>query len=146
MYQSLCKHLILESYFDINKLMIERMTGLASPDATKDSVTHHLNDPQTQKDLNEVVREVQRVFKSIVNGPSNKNEDDSDIQEDDQLTQSRMFDDLHAIICINRLLQTEFKYLEGEVEHKLLPISAYNKIYKLLRNLIINSCASVDET
>lgn len=126
--------------------MIERMAGIASPEASKDSVVQQLKDHQIQKNLNEVVREVQRVFKSIVNGPTNKNEDDSDIQEDDQLTQSRMFDDLHAIICINRLLQTEFKYVEGDEEHKLLPIATYHKIYKLLRNLIINSCASVDET
>lgn len=57
-----------------------------------------------------------------------------------------MFDDLHAIICMNRFLSVEFKYLHNDSELLLLPVSTYTKIYKLLRNLIINSCSSVDET
>lgn len=44
-------------------------------------------------------------------------------------------DDLHVIICINKLLTCEVTE-EGVVK---LPILNYNKFHKLLRNLIIFS-------
>lgn len=59
--------------------MIENISGISHPNADKESVEQNLKNPDIQKDLNEAIREVQRVFKSIVNGPQNKNEDDSDV-------------------------------------------------------------------
>lgn len=98
------------------------------------------------------MREIWRVFKSIVQGPS-QNEDQVDSDEDIklQLEVTSIFDDLHVIIVMNKLLQIEQKLEEtsdrsGEnVQQSILPVNNYNKIYKLLRNLIIHSAATIEE-
>ena len=64
---------------------------------------------------------------------------------------TKIFDDLHVIIVMNKLLQLEQKVqVESENENEqnvqsILPINNYNKIQKLLRNLIIHSSATIDE-
>lgn len=64
---------------------------------------------------------------------------------------TKIFDDLHVIIVMNKLLQLEQKVQvepenEGEQNvQSILPINNYNKIQKLLRNLIIHSAATIDE-
>jgi len=64
---------------------------------------------------------------------------------------TKIFDDLHVIIVMNKLLQLEQKVqVESENEDEqnfqsILPINNYNKIQKLLRNLIIHSSATIDE-
>lgn len=65
--------------------------------------------------------------------------------------QSRVFDDLHTIICINKLLGIEVKYVSAESSsssdpQRFLPVSYYGKIYKLLRILIIHCCHTVEAT
>ena len=53
---------------------------------------------QSKKDIQECMREVQRVFKSIVQGP------DSKVDDETQTDGQKIFDDLHVIICMNNLL------------------------------------------
>ena len=65
---------------------------------------------------------------------------------------TNIFDDLHVIIVINKLLQIEQKVqgaedsqLGEEQQESILPVNSYNKIYKFLRNLIIHSAATIEE-
>jgi hypothetical protein len=62
-YRTLCKHLILEIYFKINTFQIRQISGL-NQDRLSD-----LEDEGIKTSIQETVREVQRVFKSIVRGP-----------------------------------------------------------------------------
>lgn len=82
---------------------------------------------------------MQRVFKSIVRGP---------IVETDENETSEIFDDLHVIICMNKLLSTERKnlYDSQESSMRFLPVNSYNKINKLLRILIIYASAAIKDT
>jgi len=57
----MCKHLIMEVYFSINIIQIKSMSGI-SGDASE-----QMND-ENKKDISECVREIQRVFKSVVQG------------------------------------------------------------------------------
>jgi hypothetical protein len=108
------------------------------------------------KDIQECMREIWRVFKSIVQGPS-QTSDQVDSDEDIKIQLdgiSSIFDDLHVIIVINKLLQIEQKVESGGEEaqpggeqgqESILPVNSYNKIYKFLRNLIIHSAATIEE-
>lgn len=116
-YQSLGKHLLLDTYFEINKYMLMNITGfdpLVSQQQNYAEIQKKLVVPEIQRNIKECIREVQRVFKSIINGPVDKNEDESDVQEEERLTCTRMFDDLHVIICMNKLLCTEFKEIDPD--------------------------------
>lgn len=105
-YQALCKHLILEIFFDINAFQIELISGISNykimdlskhiqsqKTATSEIVGSELvksqgnstaisgsenavstNVESSMKDIQECMREIWRVFKSIVQGPS-QNED-----------------------------------------------------------------------
>ena len=108
------------------------------------------------KDIQECMREIWRVFKSIVQGPS-QTSDQIDSDEDIKIQLdgvSSIFDDLHVIIVINKLLQIEQKVESSGEEaqpgdepgqESILPVNSYNKIYKFLRNLIIHSAATIEE-
>jgi len=149
-YQALCKHLILEIFFDINAFQIELISGIsnykvldlqqqiqsqkssASDLAGSDLVKSQGNSTaistsETQaasntegstKDIQECMREIWRVFKSIVQGPS-QTSDQADSDEDIKIQLdgvSSIFDDLHVIIVINKLLQIEQKVESGGEE------------------------------
>ena len=137
-YQALCKHLILEIFFDINAFQIELISGISNYKIT-DLSTHirsqkaatsdvagselvksqgnstaisgsenatTVNAESSMKDIQECMREIWRVFKSIVQGPS-QNEDQVDSDEDIKIQLdgiTNIFDDLHVIIVINKLL------------------------------------------
>jgi len=58
--------------------------------------------------INSTGREVQKVFKYIVNGPKNKKEE-AEEQDDIMTDNNKVFDDIHVIIWINKLLQSEKK-------------------------------------
>ena len=62
-YKTLCKHLILEIYFKINTFQIRQISGL-----NQDKISN-LEEDGVKTSIQETVREVQRVFKSIVRGP-----------------------------------------------------------------------------
>jgi light-regulated signal transduction histidine kinase (bacteriophytochrome) len=70
-------------FFELNKSQIEQMVPSSSEAATETS--------EMKKDIQECMREVQRVFKSIIKGS----------QEEIQ------FDQLHVIICLNKLIACE---------------------------------------
>lgn len=55
---------------------------------------------------------------------------------------------MHAIIGINKILAIEHKSFDPDSQQELrvLPINSYDKINKLLRNLIIFSSAAIEET
>lgn len=86
-YASLCRHLILQVFFEINKYQIESMVP---PSDSSEASTDTTN---IKKDIQECMREIQRVFKSIIKGSP----------EDGH----KIFDDLHVIICLNKLLSSE---------------------------------------
>ena len=49
---------------------------------------------------------------------------------------------------MNRLISTEYKYIDhdSQSQKRILPIAKYDKIYKLLRNLIIHSSSVIEHT
>lgn len=58
---------------------------------------------------------------------------------------------MHTIICINKLLGIELKYVSPDSSstsdpQRFLPVTYYGKIFKLLRILIIHSCNTVEAT
>lgn len=57
--ESLCKHLILEIFFDVNKKQLA-------------IITEEDGREEAKKDIQECMREVWRIFKSIVQGPSDE--------------------------------------------------------------------------
>lgn len=93
------------------------------------------------------MREVQRVVKSIVQGPCSTVDDQSEADSE------KIFDDLHVIICMNTLLACEHR-IPTETDDEtndmhpqfksILPIAEYTKLHKLLRNLIIYSSQTVE--
>lgn len=95
---------------------------------------------QSKKDVQECMREVQRIFKSIVKESGNVIDNSSDHSPaklgDQEPEHIKILDDLHVIICMNKLLQCEVSSSDGQ---KQLPVLNYNKLHKLLRNLIIFS-------
>lgn len=86
-YQSLSKHLVLEAYFEINRFMIMQMSGLDQQASSNsyEVVESMKTNFEAHTSIDEAVREVQRVIKSIVNGPVDKHVDDSDVDESEQL-------------------------------------------------------------
>ena len=62
-YLSMCKHITVELYFGINITMIKQMGGIST-----DLEPKVLD--ENKKNIQECAREIQRVFKSIVQGPS----------------------------------------------------------------------------
>ena len=66
--------------------MVPPTSDISEGDASNDTTA-------IKKDIQECMREIQRVFKSIVKG-----------SPEDGL---QIFDDLHVIICLNKLLGCE---------------------------------------
>lgn len=87
------------------------------------------------------MREIQRVFKSIVQGPDSQSGEDEGEKEG-----NKIFDDLHVIICMNTLLQCQQKQQvqESDDVQNIYPIVNYNKLHKMLRNLIIYTSQTVE--
>ena len=108
-YQSFCRHLILDIYFEINKHQLSQIASSQKGDPQESN--------QTQ-DVQECMREVQRVFKSIF-------QSSLESSSDNECHESKIFDDLHVIIGANNLLS--------------LPHIQYDKMDKFLRNLVIYS-------
>jgi hypothetical protein len=63
----MCRHLILDIFFEVNKHQIEQMSLV---DPSEDAPVPTLSNLQTKKDIQECMREVQRIFKSIIKGGS----------------------------------------------------------------------------
>ena len=101
---------------------------------------------QSKKDVQECMREVQRIFKSIVKESGNVIDNSSDHSPaklgDQEQEHIKILDDLHVIICMNKLLQCEVSSPDGQ---KQLPVLNYNKLHKLLRNLIIFSSQTIEQ-
>lgn len=127
----------MEVYFMINILQIKQMSGISeeiSEDTTQDN----------KKDICECVREIQRVFKSVVQGS-----EEEDAERDETVDENhKIFDDMFVIIWMNKLLMCEKKLFDSnqEIEKRILPIADYDKINKLLRNFVIHSGQTIEET
>jgi hypothetical protein len=63
---------------------------------------------------------------------------------------AKIFDDLHVIICMNKLLSCEQTLIQEDKNGNIvkndcfLPIVNYNKLQKLIRNLIIFSTEAIE--
>jgi len=60
----------------------------------------------------------------------------------------KIFDDMFVIIWMNKLLMCEKKLFDSnqEIESRILPLANYDKINKLLRNFVIHSGQTIEET
>ena len=58
------------------------------------------------------MREIYRIFKSIIQGPSadgSSDKKDGEDSDDVQIDQNEVFENIQVIICMNKLLQSERK-------------------------------------
>lgn len=106
----MCRHLILDVFFDVNKHQIEQMGATSKSPQSSSSKTNmpSLDTLQSKKDVQECMREVQRIFKSIVKESGNVIETSSDqsptAPSESDSSNQKIMDDLHVIICMNKLL------------------------------------------
>ena len=119
-FTALCSHLILQIFFEVNRHQVMSI-GF---DQGKDS--------SAKKDVEECMREIWRIFKSIVQSPTTENEEGDE--------QRQIFDDLHVIMCMNKLLSCEHRIPSEESDQGFkshLPVLSYSKLHKILRNLLM---------
>lgn len=137
--ETLCKHLILEIFFEVNK---KQLAVITEEDGRE----------QAKKDIQECMREVWRIFKSIVQGPSDElgtspqSQFESFLDEDMKLPDNgehevpQVFDSMHLLILMNNLIEPLHQHVDNE---KRVPLMNYLKMFKLLKNIVIHALTTI---
>mmetsp|Transcript_4343 Transcript_4343/g.7325 ORF Transcript_4343/g.7325 Transcript_4343/m.7325 type:complete len:155 (+) Transcript_4343:658-1122(+) len=143
-------HILIEIFFNVNKFQLESMRSQQAKASSldlsaKDKGQQLLRIAEFRKNasIQECVKEIQRIFKSIVHfgsaatgGAEGSDEDLAASGGDSQRAQSRKFDDMHVLQCMNQMLS-------GGGRDVFL---SYDKVNKMLRNFIIFSKQTIEDT
>mmetsp|Transcript_10037 Transcript_10037/g.15278 ORF Transcript_10037/g.15278 Transcript_10037/m.15278 type:complete len:265 (+) Transcript_10037:3611-4405(+) len=126
MNRAVTLHLLLEIFFTVNAFQLEQMSICKVNELSKSY--ENVNDISNSEEIQDCIRELKRVFKSIVQGPEEGG-------EPEEGPSNQVFDDIHVLSCMNQFLGCPSRQA----------ILSYAKLNKLLRNYIIFATETMEE-